>query len=203
MWPARGYPPWTVDQASDPLLCPHRCLVLGTRPMSTSMPWASTWTSGWSSSAPSGSLSWGWAMMMGSECPPPPPHSHGVRTNWGTRGEGGRGGRRKALCQRASCQASAGAQEGSPHPRLCSAPSSWLSQPRGKLPWVAQTLRLLPGASAYTPEQLSSCVGPGLPGPGSFPPLASLEEDFITWREQFWPAVCEHFGVEATGEESR
>nr|prf reductase,NADPH cytochrome P450 [Sus scrofa domesticus] len=22
------------------------------------------------------------------------------------------------------------------------------------------------------------------------------------WREQFWPAVCEHFGVEATGEES-
>lgn len=33
--------------------------------------------------------------------------------------------------------------------------------------------------------------------------MASLEEDFITWREQFWPAVCEHFGVEATGEESR
>ncbi|XP_019502379.1 PREDICTED: NADPH--cytochrome P450 reductase [Hipposideros armiger] len=31
----------------------------------------------------------------------------------------------------------------------------------------------------------------------------NLEEDFITWREQFWPAVCEHFGVEATGEESR
>lgn len=31
----------------------------------------------------------------------------------------------------------------------------------------------------------------------------SLEEDFITWREQFWPAVCEHLGVEATGEESR
>ncbi|NXD25968.1 NCPR reductase, partial [Spelaeornis formosus] len=30
----------------------------------------------------------------------------------------------------------------------------------------------------------------------------NLEEDFITWREQFWPAVCEHLGVEATGEES-
>ncbi|MEJ1272644.1 P450 (cytochrome) oxidoreductase [Cricetulus griseus] len=30
----------------------------------------------------------------------------------------------------------------------------------------------------------------------------NLEEDFITWREQFWPAVCEFFGVEATGEES-
>lgn len=38
----------------------------------------------------------------------------------------------------------------------------------------------------------------------TFPSLPnSLEEDFITWREQFWPAVCEHFGVEATGDESR
>lgn len=31
----------------------------------------------------------------------------------------------------------------------------------------------------------------------------SLEEDFVSWREQFWPAVCEHFGVEALGDESR
>ncbi|XP_023675147.2 NADPH--cytochrome P450 reductase isoform X1 [Paramormyrops kingsleyae] len=30
---------------------------------------------------------------------------------------------------------------------------------------------------------------------------ANLEEDFVSWREQFWPAVCEHFGVEATGED--
>ncbi|XP_058854290.1 NADPH--cytochrome P450 reductase-like isoform X1 [Acipenser ruthenus] len=30
----------------------------------------------------------------------------------------------------------------------------------------------------------------------------NLEEDFVSWREQFWPAVCEHFGVEATGDES-
>ncbi|MEQ2162503.1 hypothetical protein GOODEAATRI_020403 [Goodea atripinnis] len=30
----------------------------------------------------------------------------------------------------------------------------------------------------------------------------NLEEDFISWREQFWPAVCEHFGVEASGDES-
>ncbi|KAK2102289.1 hypothetical protein P7K49_019956 [Saguinus oedipus] len=30
----------------------------------------------------------------------------------------------------------------------------------------------------------------------------NLEEDFITWREYFWPAMCEHFGVEATGEKS-
>lgn len=88
MWPARGYPPWTVDQASDPLLCPHRCLVLGTRPTSTSMPWASTWTSGWSSSAPSGSLSWGWAMMMGSECPPPRPTATGLGPTGAHEGRG-------------------------------------------------------------------------------------------------------------------
>ncbi|XP_072098911.1 NADPH--cytochrome P450 reductase-like [Mobula birostris] len=30
----------------------------------------------------------------------------------------------------------------------------------------------------------------------------NLEEDFIMWREQFWPAVCVHFGVEATGDDS-
>ncbi|XP_067451992.1 P450 (cytochrome) oxidoreductase b [Thunnus thynnus] len=30
----------------------------------------------------------------------------------------------------------------------------------------------------------------------------NLEEDFVSWREQFWPAVCEHFGVEALGDES-
>uniref|UniRef100_A0A6Q2X1V8 NADPH--hemoprotein reductase n=1 Tax=Esox lucius TaxID=8010 RepID=A0A6Q2X1V8_ESOLU len=30
----------------------------------------------------------------------------------------------------------------------------------------------------------------------------NLEEDFVTWREQFWPAMCEHFGVEASGEDS-
>lgn len=29
----------------------------------------------------------------------------------------------------------------------------------------------------------------------------SIEEDFVTWREKFWPAVCEHFGVEATGDQ--
>merc|ERR1712142_318445 len=31
---------------------------------------------------------------------------------------------------------------------------------------------------------------------------ANLEEDFISWREQFWPAMCEHFGVEASGDDS-
>nr|KAG5690130.1 hypothetical protein BaRGS_003453 [Batillaria attramentaria] len=30
---------------------------------------------------------------------------------------------------------------------------------------------------------------------------ANIEEDFVTWRERFWPAVCEKFGVQATGED--
>lgn len=29
----------------------------------------------------------------------------------------------------------------------------------------------------------------------------SIEDDFITWKDRFWPAVCEHFGIEATGED--
>jgi len=29
---------------------------------------------------------------------------------------------------------------------------------------------------------------------------ANIEEDFVTWKEKFWPAVCSFFGVEATGE---
>ncbi|KAL3267720.1 hypothetical protein HHI36_006850 [Cryptolaemus montrouzieri] len=30
---------------------------------------------------------------------------------------------------------------------------------------------------------------------------ANIEDDFITWKDRFWPAVCEHFGIESTGEE--
>lgn len=30
---------------------------------------------------------------------------------------------------------------------------------------------------------------------------ANIEEDFVMWREKFWPIVCEKFGVQATGEE--
>ncbi|CAG0888016.1 unnamed protein product, partial [Darwinula stevensoni] len=29
----------------------------------------------------------------------------------------------------------------------------------------------------------------------------NMEEDFITWKEKFWQAVCEHFGLEASAEE--
>ncbi|KAK9889638.1 hypothetical protein WA026_007015 [Henosepilachna vigintioctopunctata] len=30
---------------------------------------------------------------------------------------------------------------------------------------------------------------------------ANIEDDFITWKDRFWPVVCEHFGIESTGEE--
>lgn len=31
---------------------------------------------------------------------------------------------------------------------------------------------------------------------------ANIEEDFITWKDAFWPAVCEKFGVEASGSDA-
>lgn len=30
---------------------------------------------------------------------------------------------------------------------------------------------------------------------------ANIEEDFITWKERFWGAVCEHFNIESFGED--
>ncbi|XP_030848141.1 NADPH--cytochrome P450 reductase [Strongylocentrotus purpuratus] len=30
----------------------------------------------------------------------------------------------------------------------------------------------------------------------------NIEEDFVTWKDRFWPAVCEYYGLEATGDES-
>lgn len=33
------------------------------------------------------------------------------------------------------------------------------------------------------------------------PPNFSIEDDFITWKDRFWPAVCDFFGIESTGEE--
>ncbi|CAG9585426.1 unnamed protein product [Danaus chrysippus] len=30
---------------------------------------------------------------------------------------------------------------------------------------------------------------------------ANIEDDFITWKEKFWPAVCEKYNIESTGEE--
>ncbi|CAB3373587.1 Hypothetical predicted protein [Cloeon dipterum] len=30
---------------------------------------------------------------------------------------------------------------------------------------------------------------------------ANIEDDFITWKDRLWPAVCEFFGIEASGEE--
>ncbi|XP_053698332.1 NADPH--cytochrome P450 reductase isoform X1 [Sabethes cyaneus] len=30
---------------------------------------------------------------------------------------------------------------------------------------------------------------------------ANIEDDFITWKDKFWPAVCDYFGIESTGED--
>ncbi|XP_018339514.1 PREDICTED: NADPH--cytochrome P450 reductase isoform X3 [Trachymyrmex septentrionalis] len=30
---------------------------------------------------------------------------------------------------------------------------------------------------------------------------ANIEDDFITWKDKFWPAVCEFFGIEGAGED--
>ena len=32
---------------------------------------------------------------------------------------------------------------------------------------------------------------------------ANIEEDFVTWRENFWTAVCEHFNITSIGEDVR
>ena len=29
----------------------------------------------------------------------------------------------------------------------------------------------------------------------------SIEEDFVSWREKFWPAVCEQFDISSVGED--
>uniref|UniRef100_A0A1B0GK97 NADPH--cytochrome P450 reductase n=2 Tax=Lutzomyia longipalpis TaxID=7200 RepID=A0A1B0GK97_LUTLO len=30
---------------------------------------------------------------------------------------------------------------------------------------------------------------------------ANIEDDFITWKDRFWPVVCDYFGIESTGED--
>uniref|UniRef100_A0A069DWU7 NADPH--cytochrome P450 reductase n=1 Tax=Panstrongylus megistus TaxID=65343 RepID=A0A069DWU7_9HEMI len=30
---------------------------------------------------------------------------------------------------------------------------------------------------------------------------ANIEDDFITWKDKFWPTVCAHFGIESAGED--
>jgi len=31
--------------------------------------------------------------------------------------------------------------------------------------------------------------------------VLSIEEDFITWKDSFWPSMCEKFGTAAVGED--
>ena len=32
----------------------------------------------------------------------------------------------------------------------------------------------------------------------SYSLIYSIEEDFVTWKEKLWPAVCEYFGLDTT-----
>ena len=32
--------------------------------------------------------------------------------------------------------------------------------------------------------------------------LHSIEEDFVTWKEELWPAVCEQFGVDSSQQDA-
>uniref|UniRef100_A0A673MIN1 NADPH--hemoprotein reductase n=1 Tax=Sinocyclocheilus rhinocerous TaxID=307959 RepID=A0A673MIN1_9TELE len=54
----------------------------------------------------------------------------------------------------------------------------------------------------YTDKRLAELGGKRVFDLGLGDDDINLEEDFISWKEQFWPAVCEFFGVEATGEDS-
>lgn len=54
----------------------------------------------------------------------------------------------------------------------------------------------------YTDKKLAELGGKRIFDLGFGDDDSNLEEDFISWKEQFWPAVCEFFGVEATGEDS-
>lgn len=33
--------------------------------------------------------------------------------------------------------------------------------------------------------------------------LKSIEEDFVTWMDKFWPIVCNHYGISASEQDIR
>ncbi|XP_033117022.1 NADPH--cytochrome P450 reductase-like [Anneissia japonica] len=54
----------------------------------------------------------------------------------------------------------------------------------------------------FVDKKLEELGGERLFEPGLGDDDGNMEEDFVTWKDKFWPSVCEHFGVEATGDES-
>ncbi|CAB1316562.1 unnamed protein product [Coregonus sp. 'balchen'] len=54
----------------------------------------------------------------------------------------------------------------------------------------------------YTDKRLEELGGKRIYDLGMGDDDGNLEEDFVSWKEQLWPAVCEHFGVEATGDDT-
>ncbi|XP_041350268.1 NADPH--cytochrome P450 reductase-like [Gigantopelta aegis] len=53
----------------------------------------------------------------------------------------------------------------------------------------------------YVDKRLEELGGTRLTELGEGDDDANIEEDFVSWREKFWPVVCEKFGVEATGDD--
>jgi hypothetical protein len=33
--------------------------------------------------------------------------------------------------------------------------------------------------------------------------IISIEEDFVTWMDQFWPIVCDYYGISASEQDIR
>lgn len=157
---------------------------------------------------PSASLSWAWATTTGSECPP----------------------LARQLCGTPAFPGTPAVTGQEPQGKGCKAHVAEVEDVH-QWPWPTSSAQLhsvgldaslgpswVLGRLAGWPREVSGREVKVLPAGGPklawcclcevfsadlSLPLPSLEEDFITWREQFWPAVCEFFGVEATGEESR
>uniref|UniRef100_A0A8C7W4C1 NADPH--cytochrome P450 reductase n=1 Tax=Oncorhynchus mykiss TaxID=8022 RepID=A0A8C7W4C1_ONCMY len=87
----------------------------------------------------------------------------------------------------------------------------WLQETDGQLDGVNYTVFALGNKTyehynamgAYVDKRLEELGAKRVFDLGMGDDDGNLEEDFVTWREQFWPAMCEHFGVEASGEDSR
>uniref|UniRef100_A0A8C8M3Y1 Flavodoxin-like domain-containing protein n=1 Tax=Oncorhynchus tshawytscha TaxID=74940 RepID=A0A8C8M3Y1_ONCTS len=80
----------------------------------------------------------------------------------------------------------------------------WMQETNGELNRVNfavfglgnKTYEHLNAMGKYTDKRLEELGGRRIYDLGMGDDDGTLEEDFVSWKEQFWPAVCEHFGVE-------
>ena len=55
----------------------------------------------------------------------------------------------------------------------------------------------------FVDEKLAANGGQRIHALGLGDDDANLEDDFITWKEAFWQAVCTEFNIEALGDDFR